>query len=67
LPPQLLARSGNQLLVLGGMRAGAERSAVMLDRFPEQVFVDRAKNFVGEIERAYLAAGQIVNVNRCHN
>jgi hypothetical protein len=48
------------------MGPSALPGAVMLDRFPEQVFVDRAKNFVSEIERADFFAAQIVNVNRCH-
>ena len=51
LLPQLLARAGDQLLVLGGVRAGALRGAVMLHRFPQQVFVDRAEDFIGQIER----------------
>jgi hypothetical protein len=38
----------------------------MLDRFPEQVFVDRAENFIGEVHRADLAATQIEYVDGCH-
>jgi hypothetical protein len=46
--------------------AGTLRGAVMLDRFPQKVFVDRAKNFIGEIERANLLPAQVVNVDSCH-
>src|SRR5690348_3698555 len=67
LLPQFLARTRYQLAVLGGMRTGAQRGTIVLDRFPEQVFVDRAEYFVGQVQRAYLVAAQIVNINRCHN
>jgi hypothetical protein len=40
--------------------------AVMFHRFPEQVFVDRAENFVGEIQCPDLLAAQIVYVDSCH-
>ena len=53
-------------LVLGRVRSGALPGAVVLHRFPEQVFVHRAENLIGEIERADLLAAQIVNINRCH-
>jgi hypothetical protein len=39
------------------MRSGALPGAVMLYRLPEQIFVDRAKNFVGQLERANFFAG----------
>src|SRR4051812_50192362 len=38
----------------------------MLHRFPQQVFVHRAKDFFGEVERADLFAIQIYNINVCH-
>jgi hypothetical protein len=41
------------------MRTGPLRGAVMLDRFPEQVLVDAAENFVGQLEATYLFPGQI--------
>ena len=41
------------------MGPGALPSAVMFYRFPEQVFVDRAENFIGQVEGAYLFATQI--------
>src|SRR5579863_4247440 len=66
LLPQLLARPGHLPARLGGMGSGMLPGAIVLHRFPEQVFVDRAKNFVGEIERPDLLAAQIVYVNRCH-
>ena len=66
LLPQFLARAGDQLLVLGGVRAGTLRGAVMLHRFPQQVFVDRAENLFGEIERADLLPAQIMNIDSCH-
>ena len=56
LLPQLLARAGNQLLVLGGVRARALRGAVVLHRLPQQVFVHRAENFVGQVERPDLGS-----------
>src|SRR5271157_644193 len=67
LLPQLLAGTGNLPARLGGMRPGALPGAVMLHRFPEQVFIDRAKDFVSEIERPDLLTAQIVNINRCHS
>src|ERR1017187_3786259 len=66
LLPQLLARTGNLPAGLGRVRAAVLPGAVMLHRFPEQVFVDRTENFVGEIEGPDLGAAQIVNINSCH-
>src|SRR6202035_3535383 len=66
LLPKLLAGAGNFPARLGLVRSGALRGAIMLHRFPEQIFVDRAENFVGEIERPNFLAAQIVYVNRCH-
>ena len=51
---------------LGLVRSGALPGAVMLHRFPEQIFVDRAEDLIGEIDRPDLLAAQIVNINRCH-
>src|SRR5450755_1090051 len=39
----------------------------MLYRFPKKVFVHRAENFFGQLERAHLLAIQIVYFNRRHN
>src|ERR1019366_2049332 len=66
LLPQLLARSGNAPAVLGGMRARARGGAIVCDRLPGQVFVDRAENFFGQIHRPSLGSAQIVNINGCH-
>src|SRR5277367_6708507 len=66
LLPQLFARTGDQLLVLGGVSAGALRGAVVFHRFPQQVFVDRAENFIGEIKRPDLLPAQIMNIDSCH-
>jgi hypothetical protein len=41
------------------MGSGTLPGAVMLHRFPEQVFVDRAENFIGQLKRAYLFATEI--------
>ena len=38
----------------------------MLHRFPQQIFIDRAENLIGKIQRPNLFAAQIVYVNRCH-
>src|SRR5581483_10403875 len=56
LPPQLLAGAAHQLFVLGGMRAGALPGAVMFHRLPQQVLVDRAEHFLGELEGTHLFA-----------
>src|SRR5271169_4405365 len=66
LLPQLLARTGNAPAVLGGMRARTRRGAIVRDRFPEQVFVDRAENFIGQFHRPSLSSAQSVNINSCH-
>ena len=66
LLPQFLARTGNFPAALGFVRSGVLPGAVMLHRFPEQIFVDRAEDLVGQIERPDLFAAQIVYVYRCH-
>src|SRR6478672_6404077 len=66
LLPKLLARSRNQLLVLGSVRSRPLPGAIMLYRFPQQILVDRAKDLVGEFQRANFFTAQIVNVDRCH-
>ena len=66
LLPQFLSGARNQLLVLGGVGAGAMGGAVMFDRLPQQVFIDRAKYFIGEIERSDLIPAQIMNIDSCH-
>src|SRR5271166_1951033 len=66
LLPQFLARAGNFPAGLGGVSAAVLPGAVVLHRLPEQIFVDRAENFVGEVEGPDLLAAQIVDVNRCH-
>src|SRR5580700_1758073 len=54
--PELFARSGNLPTALGLVRALVLPGAVMLDRFPEQIFVDRAENLVGQIERPHFGS-----------
>ena len=66
LSPELLAGAAHQLLVLGGVRAGTLPGAVVLHRFPEQILVDCAENFIGQLEGAYFLAAQIHYINRCH-
>ena len=66
LLPELLARAGNFPAALGFVRAGALRGAVMFHRFPQQIFVDRAENLVGQVERPDLLAAQIVYIDRRH-
>src|SRR5271157_5505301 len=66
LLPQLLPRTGYLPAVLGGMRARARGGAIVRDRLPEQVFVDRAENFLGQLHRPGLGSAQIVNINSCH-
>src|SRR3954463_15520704 len=66
LLPKFLARARDQLLVLGGVGTLALRGAVVLYRLPQQVFVHRAKDFFGEVERADLFAIQIMYVDGCH-
>src|SRR5207245_9307582 len=48
------------------MRAPTRRGAIVCDRLPEQVFVDRAENFLGQLHRPGLGSAQIVNINSCH-
>ena len=45
------------------MRAGSLSGTIVLDRFPEQVLVDRAEDFLGEFERSDFLAGQIQNID----
>src|SRR5258706_12939487 len=66
LLPQLPARTGNSPAVLGRMRARTRGGAIVRDRLPEQVFVDRAENFLGQFHRPSLGSAQIVNINSCH-
>src|SRR5258708_815687 len=40
--------------------------AIMRDRLPEQVFVDRTENLLGQFHRPGLGSAQIVNINSCH-
>src|SRR5207244_12642557 len=67
LLPELLSRAREQLLIFCGVSAGTLGSAIVRDRFPEQVLVDRAEDLVGEFEDPYLGSAQIVNVDVCHN
>src|SRR5262249_44945031 len=67
LPPQFLSASCDQFAVLGGMCAGPLRGAVMFHRFPQQVLVDRAEDFVFELQRSDFFALQINNVNLRHS
>src|SRR5216684_1780851 len=48
------------------MRARTRGGAIVRDRLPEQVFVDRAENFLGQFHRPGLSSAQIVNINSCH-
>src|SRR5260370_24713746 len=48
------------------MRARTRGGAIVRDRLPEQVFVDRAENFLGQFHRPGLGSAQIVNINSCH-
>src|SRR6185503_2645530 len=66
LLPQLLTRSRNPPAVLGSVRSRALSRAVVLHRFPQQSFVDRAKHFVGQFQRANRLAVQIMNIDGCH-
>src|SRR6202522_1681391 len=50
LLPQFFARTGNLPAGLGGMRAAVLPGAVMLHRLPEQVFIDRAEDFIGDMK-----------------
>jgi hypothetical protein len=38
----------------------------MFYRFPEKVFIDTAKDLVGQLQRACLLAFEIYYVNLCH-
>src|SRR5712692_2934060 len=60
------ARGGNPPAVLGRMRARTRGGAIVRDRLPEQVFVDRAENFLGQFHRPGLSSAQIVNIDSCH-
>ena len=59
LLPELLAGAAHQTASLGGVGPRPQTGAVMLYRFPKQVFVDRAENFVGQLQRAHFFAVQI--------
>src|SRR6266446_2557933 len=48
------------------MRARTRGGAIVCDRLPEQVFVDRAENLLGQFHRPSLGSAQIVNINSCH-
>src|ERR1019366_8016523 len=66
LLPELLACAGNQLLVLGGVRAAVLPGAVMLHRFPKQVFVHRTEHFIGQFERTDFLAIQVHYIDCRH-
>src|SRR5262249_18036337 len=48
------------------MRAGTLPGTVVFHRFPEQVFVDGAKNLIRQVERPNPLAFQIHYINLCH-
>src|ERR1700674_4916601 len=48
------------------MRTRTRGGAIVRDRLPEQVFVDRAENFLGQFHRPGFGSAQIVNINSCH-
>src|SRR5579859_944903 len=56
LLPQLFACAGDQLFVVGGMSPGPMGGAIMLDRLPQQVFIHRAEDLCGQLQRAYFFA-----------
>ena len=63
LLPQLLAGAGDQLAVLGGGSSLTERGAVVLDRLPEQRFVDFAReDLVGEFELSDLVPPRLTTL-----
>src|SRR5437764_719620 len=66
LLPQLSACAGDELLILGRVGTRALSCAVMRDRLPDQVFIDRAEDLVCQLEAADFLALQIYNVNLCH-
>jgi hypothetical protein len=68
LLPQLLARTRDQLLVLGGGGTLPHRSAIVLHCFPEQGLVDlfRREDFVRQLQRAYCFSTEIDYINVCH-
>src|SRR5215471_13569132 len=66
LLPQLLARPRHFPTGLRLVRSGALRGAVVLHRLPEQIFIHRAEDLIGEIECPDFLAAQILNINRCH-
>ena len=48
------------------MSTGTLRGAILLDRLPQQILVDRAEYFVRKLEGPNFGAAQIVNINSCH-
>src|SRR2546426_2405358 len=66
LLPKLLARTRNLPAGLGRMRPRALPGAIVVHRLPEQVFIDRAENLVGKIQRANFLPAQIVYVDSRH-
>src|ERR1035437_1941307 len=67
LLPQLLTCAAHQLLVLGGVGTGTLSGAIVPHRFPQQVLVHRAKNFIGQFQGTYLFAAEIHYINRRHS
>src|SRR5438309_2631400 len=66
LLPQLLAGTGNTPTIFGRVCSCPRSGTVVLHRFPQQVFVHRAKSLIGKIHRADLGAVQVVDINGCH-
>src|SRR6478735_9066339 len=66
LLPQLLAGSGNFPARFRLVRSRALPGAVVFHRLPEQIFIHRAEDLIGEIECPHLLAAQTMNIDGCH-
>src|SRR5579859_1552158 len=68
LLPQLLARTRDQLLVLGGGSTLPHRSPIVLHCFPQQGLVDLfwREDLVRQLQRAYCFSTEIDYINVCH-
>jgi len=68
LLPELLARAGHQLAILGGVGALTHSGAIVLNRFPQESFVHfgGGKYFIRQLDRADLLPVQIDYIHVCH-
>jgi hypothetical protein len=48
------------------VRTRTPGGTILFHGLPEQVFIDRAENFLGQVHGADLRSAQIVDINRCH-